>query len=196
MSSTDEVYTPSKKIIWQGGKLWSAFKSVAIVFSFTVNLVLIIVLLIIVRSVLFPTKTEVVEPLLDNLQGAVNALERATIIRTISIDERVPVNFTLPLDQPTTVVLSQDVELVRPATFYLPGGGGVINGTVALNLPTGLQLPILLDMDIPVNNIIPVQFPVEVSIPLNETELRQVVVELNNTLGPIRRFVDGLRDGF
>jgi hypothetical protein len=175
---------------------WEAFKNLAILFSFTVNLILVIVLLLLVRSVIFPTKTDVVEPMLDNLQGAVNALDDATIVRTISIDEQVPVNFTLPLKQPTTVVLSRDVEINRPAQFVFPAGGGYIQGNVILTLPAGQELPILLDMDVPVNNQIPVQFPVEVTIPLRETELNRVVVELNSVLGPVRDLLDSLPDGF
>lgn len=175
---------------------WEAFKNLAIVFSFTVNLVLVIVLLLLVQGVIFPTKTDVVEPMLDNLQGAVNALDDATIVRTISIDEQVPVNFMLPLKQSTTVVLSRDVEINRPAQFIFPAGGGYIQGNVILTLPAGQELPILLDMDVPVNNQIPVQFPVEVTIPLKETELNQVVIELNSVLGPVRDLLDSLPDGF
>jgi len=175
---------------------WQAFKNSAILFSFFVNLVLVIVLLLVGGWVLFPAKTDVVEPMLDNLQRAVNSLGNATIVSTIPIDEKVPVSFTLPLRQNTTVILSQDVELMRPATFYLPAGGGAINGTVVLDLPAGLELPITLDLTVPVDNEIPVQFPVEVSIPLRETELNQVVVELNAVLGPIRQLLDDLPDGF
>ena len=151
---------------------WEAFKNLAISFSFIVDLVLVIVLLLVVGWLLFPIKTDLVEPMLDKLQGAVNALDDATIVRTITIDQQVPVNFTLPLNQGTTVVLSQDVELIRSATFNLPAGGGSINGTVALKLPQGLQLPIVLSMDVPVENFIPVQLPVEVSIPTVSTPLR------------------------
>lgn len=194
-SDNDSLETPENRTRRRTA-FWDAFKNVAIIFSFTVNFVLVVVLLLVLGWVLFPTKTDVVEPMLDNLQGAVNALDDATIFRTISIDEQVPVSFTLPLNQPTTVVLSKDVELVRPATFFLPGGGGSINGTVVLNLPTGLELPIQLDLDVPVNNVIPVKFPVEVTIPLKETELNQVVVELNNVLEPVRKLLDDLPDGF
>ncbi len=194
-SDNDSLETPENRTRRRTA-FWDAFKNLAIIFSFTVNFVLVVVLLLVLGWVLFPAKTDVVEPMLDNLQGAVNALDDATIFRTISIDEQVPVSFTLPLNQPTTVVLSKDVELVRPATFFLPGGGGSINGTVVLNLPTGLELPILLDLDVPVNNVIPVKFPVKVTIPLKETELNQVVVELNNVLEPVRKLLDDLPDGF
>lgn len=192
-NDSNEVQRESKN---RASQFWDAFKNLAIVFSFIVNLVLVVVLLLVAGWIIFPTKTDVVEPMLDDLQGAINALDEATIVRTISIDEQVPVSFTLPLEQNTVVVLSQDVRLVRPATFSLLGGGGSINGTVALNLPKGLQLPIALDLDVPVENYIPVKFPVDVEIPLKETELNQVVVELNRVLGPIRELLDDLPDGF
>jgi hypothetical protein len=176
--------------------LWAAFKNVAIVFSFAVNFVLVLVILLIAGWLLFPAKTDLVEPILDDLQGAINALDSATIVRTIDIDQNVPVGFTLPVKQSTTVVLTQDVPLVRPATFVFPSGGGAINGTVSLSLPQGMALPVYLEMDVPVDTSIAVAFPVEVEIPLNETELNRVVVELNDVLGPVRELVDGLPDSY
>lgn len=193
MSNENNVMQEDNRRRWN---LWNAFKNVAIVFSFIVNFVLVIVLLIVGGWVIFPLKSDLAEPLLDDLQGAIDALGDATIVRVIDIDEQVPVNFTLPLNQATTVVLSQDVELVRPATFHLPGGGGAINGTVVLNLPSGLELPVVLNLDVPVDNSIPVQFPVNVSIPLRETELNQVVIKLNAIVEPIREYVHELPDGF
>lgn len=176
--------------------LWAAFKDLAVLFSFTVNFVLVIVFLIIFGWILFPTKTEVVEPMLDELQGAVNALDNATIYRTIQIDQQVPVSFTLPIKQPTTVVLSEDVPINQPAIFTFPTGGGQIRGTVSLSLPAGTELPIHLEMNVPVQNAIQVQFPVEIEIPLKETELNLVVVKLNDVLEPVRKLLDDLPDGF
>jgi hypothetical protein len=196
MSSETDLHQESGERKRRRTAFWDAFKNIAILFSFTVNFVLVIVLLIVGGWILFPAKTDIVEPLLDDLQGAIDALDEAAIVRTIAIDQQVPVSFTLPLKQSTVVVLSQDVKLVRPATFLLPGGGGEINGTVVLNLPTGLELPIQLNLKVPVDNSIPVQFPVEVSIPLKETELKQVVVKLNEVLNPIRKYLDELPDGF
>jgi hypothetical protein len=194
-ASSNAQPDPGKRRL-QRTNLWNAFKTFAILFSFTVNLVLIIVLLILGGWILFPAKTELAEPMLADLQGAVTALGEATIYRTIPIDQQVPVSFTLPLNQTTAVVLSEDVELIRPATFHLPGGGGAINGTVTLNLPKGLELPVHLNLDVPVDNSIPVQFPVEVAIPLKETELNQVVVKLDKVLGPLVEYLNGLPDGF
>jgi hypothetical protein len=185
--------TREKKL---GADLWAAFKDLAILFSFTINIVLVIVFLIVFGWILFPTKTDVVEPMLDELQSAVTALDNATIYRTIQIDQQVPVSFTLPVRQSTPVVLSEDVPINQPAIFTFPSGGGQIRGTVALNLPAGTVLPVHLEMNVPVQNAITVQFPVEVAIPLKETELNQVVVILNDVLTPVRNLLDNLPDGF
>ena len=194
-SETNSSDAPRRYVRWTAA-MWRAFKNFALIFSFSVNLVIVIALLLIVGWGLSPMKTGVIEPLLDNLQTAVTALDTATIVRTIPIDEQVPVNFVLPVEKSTTVILSQEVELVRPATFLLPDGGGTINGTVLLDLPKGLELPILLDLDVLVDNVIPVQFPFEVTIPLRETELNRVTVELNGVLGPVRQLLDDLPDDF
>ena len=50
----------------QTKNLWPAFKTFAILFSFAVNLVLVIVLLIIGGWILFPAKTDLAEPMLDD----------------------------------------------------------------------------------------------------------------------------------
>jgi hypothetical protein len=118
-SSTGTTQT-SNRSAW-ASDAWAAFKDLATVFSFIVNFVLVIVVLLLVGWILFPTKTDVVEPMLDDLQSAVTALDNATIYRTIQIDEQVPVNFTLPVKQLTT------------------SGGGAINGTVSLSLPKGME---------------------------------------------------------
>ena len=95
-SETDSNEAPRQRTRWIKA-MWKAFKNFAIIFSFTVNLVIVVVLLLVVGWGLSPLKTGVIEPLLDNLQTAVTALETATIVRTLPIDEKVPVNFVLPV---------------------------------------------------------------------------------------------------
>jgi len=138
---------------------WNAFKDIAILFSFVVNFVLVVTLLVISIPALhatFALKTGMVEPLLNDLDAAFLGLGEATIDTTVQIDEPIPIQFNLPLDQPmpiefqlaieqnTTVVLQQPVPLNAPAQFNLPGGGGVINGSVSMNLPVGMRLPVHL----------------------------------------------------
>ena len=203
-------------------KFWDAFKDIAILFSFAVNFVLIVVLLVVSIPALratFALKTGMVEPLLTDLDDAFIGLGEATIDTTVQINEPIPIQFDLPLDQPlpidfqlpieqnTTVVLNAPVPLYLPASFNLPGGGGAINGSVSLSLPTGMQLPIRLSflvpvsqtipvrMSVPVNQTIPIQMTVPVRIRLGESGLGPVVQELRGAIQPVKVQIESLPDG-
>jgi hypothetical protein len=201
---------------------WDAFKDIAILFSFAVNFVLVVVLLVVSIPALratFALKTGMVEPLLTDLDDAFIGLGEATINTTVQINEPIPIQFDLPLDQPlpidfqlpieqnTTVVLNAPVPLYMPASFNLPGGGGSINGSVSLSLPTGMQLPIRLSMlvpvsqtvpvrmSVPVNQTIPIQMTVPVRIKLGESGLDPVVQELRGAIQPVKVQIESLPDG-
>jgi len=198
---------------------WRAFKNVAIVFSFIVNFVLLILLLALlvpgVRALLV-LRNGLLEPLVADLDGAFVSLGQATIDTTVQIDESIPIGFDLPLDerlpidfdlsidQDTIVILNEEVPLYAPARFTLPGGGGAINGQVSLSLPKGMNLPVRLSIVVPVSQTVPVQLnvPVSTSVPiqmdvpveiaLGESGLDPVVGELRQALVPARRVVDRL----
>ncbi|HHN93878.1 MAG TPA: hypothetical protein ENK17_03845 [Anaerolineae bacterium] len=201
---------------------WAAFRETAIVFSFVVNFVLVVALLILGVPGLrlaFALKTGLVEPLLDDLDAAFVSLGEAEIDTTIPINEPIPIRFDLPLDQDmpinfqleleqdTDVILQQPVPLNLPAQFNLPGGGGVINGYVSLSLPAGTNLPVHLSMVIPVSETIPVQMtvpvsetvPVQMTVPvrikLGEAGLDPAVQQLRGVFKPLREQIDKLPDG-
>jgi hypothetical protein len=202
---------------------WNAFKDIAILFSFVVNFVLVVTLLVISIPALhatFALKTGMVEPLLNDLDAAFLGLGEATIDTTVQIDEDIPIQFNLPLDQPmpinfqlaieqnTTVVLQQPVPLNAPAQFNLPGGGGVINGNVSMNLPVGMRLPVYLSMvvpvsktipvrmNVPVSETIPIQMTVPVHIKLGEAGMDSAVQELRGVFLPLKEQIEALPDGF
>jgi hypothetical protein len=204
-------------------RFWMAFRDIAILFSFAVNFVLVLVLLIVTIpaiDTIFYLKTNLVEPLLYNLDTAFLGLGEATIDSKVQIDEPMPIQFNLPLDEPlpiyfdlvieqdTNVVLQQAVPLYgMPAQFNLPAGGGMINGSVSLALPAGLQLPVHLSMvvpvsqtipvrlNVPVSETIPIQMTVPVHIKLGESGLNPVVHELRGALQPIQVQIESLPDG-
>ncbi len=182
-----------KERIWQN-KPWQAFKDFSIIFSFVVNLVLVIVLLLLLPRVL-PLVNGTATPLVKGLHQSFVEMNGASIKRTIKVNDRVPVDFNLPLHTPTVVTLTEDIPLNVNATFILPAGGGSINGTVSLVLPTGLPLPIQLGLDVPVQNEIPIDLAVEVDIPLNETELSVPFTRLQNLFGPLVDQLDQLPGG-
>jgi hypothetical protein len=204
-------------------RFWNAFKNIAIVFSFTVNFIMVLALLVVTVPALravFAIKTGTVEPLLEDLDAAFVGLGEATINTTVNIDEPIGIQFELPLDQPlpidfdlpitqnTDVYLTESVPLSNlPAKFNLPGGGGVINGSVSLSLPEGMRLPIRLNMtvpvsttipvrmDVPVDETIPIQMQVPVHIELGTAGLDPAVQDLRGVFLPLNEVVQGLPDG-
>ena len=102
---------------------WYSFKTVAIIISFVLNLVFLVVMGLVLME-LFTIKNGIAEPLVDGLHSSFVGLDEAVILRTIEVEDEIPVVFDLPLNQQTNVVLTEDVPLAANATFTLPGGGG------------------------------------------------------------------------
>ena len=178
------------KWVWSG-KPWQAFKTFAIIFSFIMNFVLLVVLLIAVPLIL-PIVNSVAEPLVGGLSDSFVDMSNANISRTIEVNDTIPINFTLPLDTETNVLVVDSVPLNIPAQFTLPDGGGQINGNVTLALPEGLTLPVQLNLDVPVDQEIDVALSVDVDIPLQETELGGPFNTLRGLFEPLDRLIKGL----
>ena len=176
--------------LW-GQKPWDAFKTFAILFSFALNLTLVIILLV-VAGLIIPIVNDIVEPIVEGLNDSFVEMSEATIEQDITIDTTMPISFTLPLEQSTVVVLTQDVPLNVPAKFVLPGGGGEINGQVSIVMPSGMQLPVAMKMEVPVDQTIPVQMTVPVEIPLAQTELGGPFFKLRALFGPLNDMLKNL----
>lgn len=200
--------------------LWHRFSVLAILFSFIVNCLLVIVLLVAVFPLL-QLKNNFLEPLLNNLDMAFQGLGTTTINTTVEVDQTIPISFTLPMNQPldldfelpieqeTNVVLTQPTRVENVTiTFVLPAGGGVINGTGSIVLPANTVLPVHLNMvvpvrrtipvvmDVPVDQTIPIQMAIPVSIQLGEAGLDPAVQELRAVFTPLNDFVQSIPDGF
>ena len=165
-------------------RFWEAFKNFALIFSFLVNLILVVVLLLLIKP-LFMAKTEIAEPLLGNLDSAFAALGKTNIQTTVTINDALPVTFNLPLQQTTRVVLTEPVPLSVPTTFSL-GNQGTIYGWVSLNLPAGMVLPVALDLNVPVNTTVPVVMEVPVTIKLDEAGMGPAITQLRSVFSPIQ----------
>lgn len=170
---------------------WNSFKTVALLISFSLNMLALIVLLLLLMQI-FQVKNGVVEPWVDGLYRNIVGLDEAVIASTIQIDQALPVAFDLPIQQTTRAVLTQDVPIAANATFTLPGGGGVINGRVDIVLPRDLVLPLQLDMSVPVDTSVPLAVSVDVEIPLKETQVHAPLQNLRDLLEPYVRVIDNL----
>lgn len=179
------------RTIWWQSKPWQAFKTFAIIFSFIVNFVLVLVLLI-AAPLIIPIVAEIVNPLVGGLTQSFVEMGEASIQQTIVVDDEIPIEFTLPLNQQTNVVLAAPVPLSVNAQFVLPSGGGTINGNVNLQLPKDLVLPVQLTLDVPVSQTIPVVLAVPVDIPLDETQLGTPFTRLQQLFIPLNNLLSGL----
>ena len=172
--------------------LWLAFEKFAIFFSFVVTFTLLMVLLLLAygvwqnRTAVSAIQSGLACDSITGLNTLVEDFEGAVITQTIYISESIPVLFDLPLDKNLDVRLNRDVQLSRPTSFVLPGGGGRINGTVYLILPQGQILPVHMSTTVEVSQSLPVQMEVPVAIPLQETELGDVIVQLKELLAPFQ----------
>ncbi len=174
-------------------KFWDAGKSLSLLVSMIVNLVLIIVVAILVQQVGAIKAT--LGSVLGGLDSAFQGLGETVIRTTIPISQSVPVRFDLPLKQDTYVTTNGPVPISTQASFSL-GQFGSINGTVNLNLPAGTRLPVHLELTVPVSNVLPVVFDQSVAIPLAPTGMQPVVDQLRSTLAPVIQLVGKLPDRF
>lgn len=203
-AKTDAEEAKPKKFdryIWQG-KIGPAFWTIASLFSITVNIILIIILLVVGRH-LFAIKSVVSNHLVDGLYTNFVEMDQAHIINTIIVSDTIvvqdtiPVVFDLPLEQDTQVVLTKDTP-VKNATVYL-NGQPVPTDIV---LKKGTKLNIALDLVVPVNQMlpvtlnVPVQLEVPVDIPLDQTELHQPFTGLQEVVFPLKGMMDELPDSW
>lgn len=126
---------------------------------------------------------------LSELMTAIEGLQSAHIKTIIPINQSLPISLQVPVNQETAVRTTAPVPLVVPARFTLPGGGGQINGSVALSLPAGMQLPINLNMTIPISSSVPVKFDVPVDIAMKDTELADDFARLQRLVEPAAKLV-------
>ncbi len=181
-----------KEWIWSG-KPWQAFKNFAIVFSFVLN-IFFIVLLIAAATMIIPALKEIAEPMVSGMNQSFTKINEAHIVRTVQIEDTIPINFDIPVSTTTEVTIIEPVPMALPTNFVLPGGGGTINGTVFFELPTGTVLPIQLDVMVPVRESVPVELSVDVDIPIEETELDDPFSDLRSIFGPLGNVLSELPD--
>ncbi|CAG0928811.1 hypothetical protein TFLX_01075 [Thermoflexales bacterium] len=174
-------------------KFWDAAKTLSLVVSMFVNVILIVAVVILANQVGAIKLT--LANVLGQLDSAFEGLGLAVISDTIKISQQVPVQFDLPLNQDTVVTTLGPVPINTQATFSL-GQFGSINGTVSLQLPTGTSLPVHLELNVPVSSSIPVVFDQPIAIPLADKGLGPVVAKLRAALSPIIGLVQKMPDRF
>lgn len=174
--------TDSSQLIWQG-KVLPAFWSIGAFLSILLNIVLIVIVVILLNQ-LFSIKRLVTDDLLGGLYYNFLLMDQAKITTTVQVEDMIPVQFDLPLNQTTNVILTEDT-IIRDATVSLTTGGlNIVEAPTDIVLPAGTVLPVQLNLTVPVDTQIPVTLTVPVDIPLNQTELHEPFVGLQDVIAP------------
>ncbi|MFZ5918622.1 MAG: hypothetical protein ACOYZ7_16935 [Chloroflexota bacterium] len=176
--------SPTPKQTNRSESFWLAFEKFALVFSFSVNIVLLVAVLVLL-GLLIPIKNQVARPIVDQVMGEIHRLGDTHIQTTVTVEDEIQVKFDLPLNQEVNVTTTAPVPLTTDAYFTLPGGGGYIRGTVSIELPANTTLPVLLNTTVPVDQKVPVKLSVPVDINLGDTDLKAVVDSFEELLQPI-----------
>lgn len=170
---------------WEGkGRMWSGFWSVGSLLSIALNLILIIVLIFVAYRY-FTWKRDATEKIVGGLYYNFILLNEATIVSDVQVKDTIPVKFDLPLQQETTVRLTEATRIDDAQVTVRTGGLNIVNAPADIILPEGTVLPVELDIVVPVDTTIPVDILVPVNIPMRETELRTPFQGLQDIVAPI-----------
>jgi len=159
-----------------------AFWDVAAIFSLVVNAILIAALFIMYGQI--KNLKAMMNGLLGGLYSNFVDMDNASIDTTIAVQAQVPVVFSLPIQQNTTVSLTSAVPITG-TTVHITTGGLSLDGPATVTLPEGTNLPIALNMDVPVQLSIPINLQVPVKIPMNQTNLHTPFTGLQQTIRPL-----------
>jgi hypothetical protein len=168
----------------QGEAFWLAFERFALIFSFVMNVILLVVALVLL-GLLLPIRDQIARPTMDKVMAELDSLGNTHIKTMIVVEDEIQVKFDLPLNQAVDVKTTAPVPLTTDAYFTLPGGGGYIRGTVNIELPADTTLPVTLNTTVPVDQMVPVRMEVPVDIDLGQTDLKKSVDNFRALLEPI-----------
>jgi hypothetical protein len=178
----------SKPVV-SGEAFWMAFEKFALLFSFIVNVILLVVVLVLLGLVI-PIRDFIARPIMNDVMAEIDRLGTIHIVDDIPVEnQKIGIKFDLPLKQDVKVTTIAPVPLETEAFFTLPGGGGYIRGTVSLDLPANTVLPVTLDATVPVSQMVPITMTVPVDIDLGKTDLKTSVDNFRALLEPVNKML-------
>lgn len=186
-----------------------------VIFSFVVNLVLIIVL-IALGVFIFEIKNNVADPLVQGLHRTAVGLDNATIDWTIPVRDSLFVDLKVPINQDsilstvteyngepvqpiageTLVTLTRNVPLTITNALIQSPDLTLRNATVNISLPAGTILPVSLDLEVGLQTDIPVSLDVRAVIPVAETQLTDPIQTLQLLFEPLALGLHNLPSDF
>ncbi len=157
------------------------FYRVAILFSLTVNVILVLVL---VAMPFF------LHPILSQVMAELKNLENAVIETTVQVDQPMSMQgVAIEVTDPLTVKTTAESQINDAyVTMYL-GSGSQVAGSTYIQMPAGTELPIDFLSNIMMSTTIPVRLSIPVSIPLSSTPLAGSFAHFEAMLAPLARLL-------
>ena len=143
------------------------------IFSVCINIVLAII-------VIFILSNNTIQNLYDDFE----LMSQAHIISNVTVDDMMPIQFELKVNQKIEVVLSKDVHINGARVSVKSPLINITNSTATVMIPAGTALPITLNMIVPVYQEIPIKLNVPVDIAIEDTELYTPLVGFKKILHP------------
>ncbi len=168
-------------------KFLPAFWTIASVMSFTVNIVMFIVLLLLFmnRGSVGNVATDQANQLLGGLYSNFVLMDQAHIRTNIHVEKQIPVRFDLNVSAPADVTLREDAIINGALVTVATGGLNIVNARAKIVLPAGTPLKIdIAGLIVPVDQQVLAVLDVPVDIPLSQTELHQPFVGLQKVVEP------------
>jgi hypothetical protein len=155
------------------------FLNILVILSLVINAILIVFLVI--TAIQLRNAKTAMNGILSGLYEHLADLGKTNITSTVMVETQVPLDFMLPIQQDSEVILTQNVAIPN-AHIVINSGGLTINSTANITLPAGTSLPIALNLSVPVQHSIPVSLQVPIYIPLSQTELHAPLDGLQESL--------------
>jgi hypothetical protein len=155
--------------------------------SITVNIILIVILLILFQMLgaIQGTADDKISSLLGGLYDNFVKMDQANIQTSIHVEKEIPVQFSLNVNGPTIVRLTQPVRIDGASVTVNTGGLNITNANASITLPQGLPLPINIEnLVVPVDQKVLAVLDVPVNIPLEQTQLHEPFVGLQQVVKP------------
>ncbi len=183
-----DLLPSEKRSFWENSlrALWTLASAI----SMLVNIVVVALLIGLYQNytiLRIPDELSMETPkvLLKGLYDNFQLMDQAHITTDIKVVDEIPVEFTLGLNQETTVVLSEDVTIDGARVALTTGGLNIFNAPATVTLPAGTNLPIILNLQVPVNEMIPIELNVPVDIALSKTDLHEPFEGLQDVVKPL-----------
>jgi len=184
-----------QKTTYQGRYL-PAFWTVASIFSLIVNMILIALLIGLGRN-FFALKAQIANGLVNSTSENLALMDQAHIVTSVPVQTEIqlkddlPIDFKLPVNQSTQILLSQDTRITG-AYIYLNNTPVETDLTLPAHTPiqVSMNMTVPVVTSVPISMTVPLSLQVPVDIAINQTDLHQSIIGLQGAIEPYKTLFD------